>query len=77
MTAQEIRGWLEQRPFLPFNVTTNDGCSYEVRHPELALIADSGALYAFRPAKMHVAHVAGLPTAIAIRNITTVAPIAL
>lgn len=75
MTAQEMRIWFENRPFQPFRVKMNNGETYDVPHPEMARIGDTGALYVFEPSHDETAHVHGLPMAIAIRNISTVEPL--
>ena len=78
MTGQEIREWLDQRPFQPFRVTMNNGETYDVWHPEVVLIAETDALYIFEPSQEEAAHVRGLPTtSVAIRNICTVEPLPL
>ena len=38
MRPEDIRGFLQQSPFRPFRVTLTDGRTYEVRHPELAMV---------------------------------------
>ena len=39
MRPQEIRAHLRQRPFEPFRIYMSDGSSYDVRHPEMALVS--------------------------------------
>ena len=75
MTAQEVRVWFENRPFQPFRVTMNNDETYDVGHPEMARIGETGALYVFEPSQDETAHVTRLPLAIAIRNISTVEPL--
>jgi hypothetical protein len=41
MWPEDIRGFLERRPFQPFRLTLTDGRTYEVRHPELAMVGRS------------------------------------
>lgn len=41
MRPDDIRSFLQQKPFRPFRVTLTDGRSYEVRHPELAMVGRS------------------------------------
>jgi hypothetical protein len=38
MTIQTVRDLLVQRPFMPFRLVMSSGQSYEVRHPEMALL---------------------------------------
>ena len=75
MTAQEVRSWLGRQPFQPFRFRLNDGELFVVHHPELALIAETGALYVFEPSKEADSDVAGLPISCAIRNITAIEPV--
>ncbi|MGD0898873.1 MAG: hypothetical protein ABR915_13630 [Thermoguttaceae bacterium] len=41
MRPEDIREFLHRRPFQPFRLTLTDGRSYEVRHPELAMVGRS------------------------------------
>jgi len=41
MRPDDIRNFLNKRPFQPFRITLTDGRSYEVRHPELAMVGRS------------------------------------
>jgi hypothetical protein len=38
MRPDDIRAFLARRPFQPIRITLTDGKSYEVRHPELAMV---------------------------------------
>lgn len=38
MTVQTFRDLLSERPFRPFRLVMSSGESYEVRHPEVALV---------------------------------------
>jgi hypothetical protein len=38
MRRDDIRGFLTTRPFQPFRITLTDGRTYDVLHPELALV---------------------------------------
>ena len=40
MRAEKIREYLRAEPFQPFRVFLSDGSSYDVPHPELALISE-------------------------------------
>ena len=44
MTIQTFRELLGQRPFRPFRITLSSGLSYEVRHPEMALLTRTAML---------------------------------
>jgi hypothetical protein len=44
MTVQTFRELLTQRPFKPFRLVMSSGQSYEVRHPEMALLTRSDML---------------------------------
>jgi hypothetical protein len=44
MTVQTFRNLLSERPFKPFRLVMSSGQSYEVRHPEMALITKSDIL---------------------------------
>jgi hypothetical protein len=41
MRPEDIRQFLTRQPFQPFRLTLTDGRSYEVRHPELAMVGRS------------------------------------
>ena len=41
MRPDDIRGFLTIRPFQPFRITLADGRTYDVLHPELALVGRS------------------------------------
>ena len=41
MRPDDIRELLLHKPFQPFRITLTDGRSYEVRHPELAMVGRS------------------------------------
>ncbi len=41
MRPEDIRDFLQKRPFQPFRLTLTDGRTYEVRHPELAMVGRS------------------------------------
>ncbi len=41
MRPDDVRQFLQERPFRPFRITLTDGRSYEVRHPELAMVGRS------------------------------------
>ncbi|MGD0897774.1 MAG: hypothetical protein ABR915_08040 [Thermoguttaceae bacterium] len=41
MRPEDIRQFLQRRPFQPFRMTLTDGRTYEVRHPELAMAGRS------------------------------------
>jgi hypothetical protein len=38
---EDIRDFLQKKPFQPFRLTLTDGRTYEVRHPELAMVGRS------------------------------------
>lgn len=44
MTVQTFRELLAQRPFRPFRLVMSSGQSYEVRHPEMALLTRTDLL---------------------------------
>lgn len=44
MTLQTFRQLLTQRPFKPFRIVMSSGESYEVRHPETAMLTKSDIL---------------------------------
>jgi hypothetical protein len=41
MRPEDIREFLQHKPFQPFRLTLIDGRTYEVRHPELAMVGRS------------------------------------
>ena len=44
MTVQTFRELLTQRPFKPFRLVMSSGQTYDVRHPEMALLTRSDLL---------------------------------
>ena len=44
MTVQTFRELLTQRPFQPFRLMMSSGQTYEVRHPEMALLTRTDIL---------------------------------
>jgi hypothetical protein len=44
MTVQTFRELLGQRPFKPFRLVMSSGQSYEVRHPEMAMLTRTSIL---------------------------------
>jgi hypothetical protein len=51
MSATVIKESLSRRPFEPFRIRLSSGDSYEVRHPENALLVRSGIYLSFPDAK--------------------------
>ncbi len=44
MTVQTFRELLNQRPFRPFRLVMSSGQTYEVRHPEMAMLTRTDIL---------------------------------
>jgi hypothetical protein len=44
MTVQTFRELLARRPFKPFRLVMSSGQTYEVRHPEVAMLTRSDML---------------------------------
>jgi hypothetical protein len=44
MTVQTFRNLLKQSPFKPFRLVMSSGQTYEVRHPEMAMLTKSDIL---------------------------------
>ena len=44
MTVQTFRNLLAEQPFKPFRLVMSSGQTYEVRHPEMALVTKSDIL---------------------------------
>ena len=42
MTADEFRAVLHSRPFKPFALTTSDGASFEIVHPDYTMLTGMG-----------------------------------
>ena len=71
MTLESIHEWLQKRPFQPFRVATSSGESYEVRHPELALLTHTELL-------IGVAERRGFPSryrSVSLLHVTAIEPI--
>lgn len=41
MRTEDIREYVRRQPFQPFRLTLTDGRTYEVHHPELAMVGRS------------------------------------
>jgi len=44
MTVQTFRELLTRRPFQPFRLVMSSGLSYEIRHPEMAMLTRTSIL---------------------------------
>jgi len=44
MTVQTFREMLDRRPFQPVRVVLSSGQSYEIRHPEMAMLTRTSLL---------------------------------
>ncbi len=44
MTVQTFRDLLHERPFKPFRLVLSSGQTYEVRHPEMAMLTKTDIL---------------------------------
>ncbi len=44
MTVQTFRNLLNERPFRPFRLVMSSGQTYEVRHPEMAMLTRTDIL---------------------------------
>jgi hypothetical protein len=44
MTVQTVRDLLRRQPFQPFRIVLSCGKSYEVRHPEMAMLTRTDVL---------------------------------
>jgi hypothetical protein len=47
MSATELLNVLRARPFQPFRMVQGDGTIYEVRHPELVIVATTTAVVGY------------------------------
>ena len=48
MTVQTFREVLSKRPFMPFRLVMSSGETYDVRHPEMALLTKTDILVGIR-----------------------------
>jgi hypothetical protein len=72
MTVGTFRELLSQQPFRPFRLVMSSGQSYEVRHPEMAMLTRTDLLVGVHPTKD------GVPAEFRIcslLHVTTVEPI--
>ncbi|MEN6449725.1 MAG: hypothetical protein ABFC96_04460 [Thermoguttaceae bacterium] len=44
MRPEDFRAYLKKTPFQPFRITLTDGRTYEVKHPELAMVGRTSVL---------------------------------
>jgi len=54
MNVTEILSHLRREPFAPIRVCLSDGSSYDVRHPEMALVTRRTVAIALEPDKGEV-----------------------
>ena len=47
MGAAELRALLRQQPFVPLRLHLTDGKSFDIRHPEMALLSRSTIMIGF------------------------------
>jgi hypothetical protein len=73
MSVRELRHRLQKQPFEPFRVVLSSGESYEVRHPEMALLLRGGIYVAEPDAKGELPEV---PAWCSYLHITAIEPIA-
>ena len=72
MTVQTFRDLLKQQPFQPFRVIMSSGESYEVRHPEVALLTKTNLVIGIDETRD------GVPSRVrmcSLLHITTVEPV--
>ena len=48
MNPQTLRDHLQRQPFEPFRVILSNGESFEIRHPEMAMILQNNLLVGFQ-----------------------------
>ena len=71
MTLESIHEWLQKRPFQQIRISSSSGESYEVRHPEMALLTRTELL-------IGIAERRGFPSryrAVSLLHITAVEPL--
>ena len=71
MSFETIRLRLNARPFQPFRIVTSSGESYEVRHPEMAIVTKTEIVVALPDAD-------GIPTRlqlVATLHVTALEPL--
>ncbi len=44
MRTEDVREFVHRRPFRPFRVTLTDGRTYDVHHPEMAMVGRSSVV---------------------------------
>ena len=50
MRSEQLRDHLRKRPFLPLRLVLTDGRTFEIRHPELAVVGQSTVAVGLRDA---------------------------
>lgn len=50
MRPDDLRRLLTQQPFCPFRVFVSDGSTYDITHPEVAMVVHMSLRIALRPA---------------------------
>ena len=74
MRPQDILKYLRRQPFQPFRLCLSDGRSFEVRHPEMAMVGRSAVIIGI-PASNEEELIYDHSIDCALMHITTLEPI--
>lgn len=74
MTVQTFRELLNRRPFQPFRLVMSSGSTYDVRHPEMAMLTKSDLLVGIQPGEDNVPAEFRICS---LLHVTTIEPIAI
>ena len=56
MRPAQVLAHLRRQPFAPIRILLSDGCSYEVRHPEMAAVSRTEMVIGLEPTEDDVPH---------------------
>jgi hypothetical protein len=75
MRPDDLRDWLQVRPFAPFRIHVTNGVSFDVRHPDQAAVFRSTVNIAVPPSPGQPAGPEVRPVTVALIHITYLEPL--
>jgi hypothetical protein len=75
MTFQDIQTMLEQKPFEPFKIVVDNDREYEIRHPEMVVLAER-VLIIMKPINPEKGVPESFQAIVGFSHISTIPPLA-